>query len=396
MNSLQSEVKDFIAGIPVIDVDTHITEPHDLWTSRAPKHLKGRVPRVAPVNGVPMWVIDDIPFGFGVQTFSTVLKDKTKTTGMGFEGFQITDIHPAAYDVKARLETMDESGIWAQILYANILQFGGKNGAKIDPQVRLASTQIYNDAMAEIQEASGQRIFPMALLPWWDAKLSVAEAKRSRKMGLRGLNINSDPQGHGVPDLSDRSWDPLWEVCADLNLPINFHIGSSEQTVMWYNNQSWPSLAPDIKLAICSSILYLDNARVMANILLSGLLDRFPTLHFVSVESGIGWIPFLLEALDYQMTENAPESRRTMKLAPSEYFKRNMHACFWFERRDIGNTLAQVGVDNVMFETDFPHPTCLYPDPLAHGAATLAKLTKEDRYKILSGNAAKLYALPVP
>jgi predicted TIM-barrel fold metal-dependent hydrolase len=136
-------------------------------------------------------------------------------------------------------------------------------------------------------------------------------------MGLRGVNINSDPHGHpGVPDLATEHWNPLWETCAGLDLPINFHIGASDDSMAWFGSSFWPSEPEDVRFAIGSSMLFFGNARVMANILLSGILDRYPTLKFVSVESGIGWVPFLLETIEYQLSENA--AGRKYDLTPTE------------------------------------------------------------------------------
>jgi uncharacterized protein len=213
-------------------------------------------------------------------------------------------------------------------------------------------------------------------------------------MGLRGVNINSDPHNlPGTPDLTDKHWDRLWETCAGIDMPVNFHIGASDSAIAWYGTSFWPGQPQDIQFAIGSSMLFFGNARVMANILLSGILDRHPTIKFVSVESGVGWIPFLLETIEYQLAENA--AGRKFDLTPSEYFERNMWSSFWFERRNIADTIRQVGADKVMFETDFPHPTCLFPDPLGHAASGLAAMTPEVRRKVLSGNAAKLYNIPI-
>src|SRR5207237_460803 len=156
---------------------------------------------------------------------------------------QIEEVHPASYSVPERLELMDACGINAQILYSNILGFGGQHAVKVGDQLRLASVQIYNDAMAEIQAESGARIFPMALLPWWDVKLSVKEIERTSKLGLRGININSDPHffvtydGTNLPDLGQEYWNPMWEACEALDLPINFHIGASEHAMDFAGSQ---------------------------------------------------------------------------------------------------------------------------------------------------------------
>jgi hypothetical protein len=123
------------------------------------------------------------------------------------------------------------------------------------------------------------------------------------------------------------------------------------------------------------------------------MLDRHPTLKMVSVESGVGWIPFILEALDYEMSENAPKQLAQMSMLPSEYFRRNLYATFWFEKTNVPALIASVGEDSVLFETDFPHPTCLYPKPLDTVAEKMSTLTPSVQRKILGENAAKLYRL---
>ena len=216
-------------------------------------------------------------------------------------------------------------------------------------------------------------------------------------MGLRGININADPQkkrdanGSALPDLNNPAWDALWEICVDLNLPVNFHIGNSEDVTDWYGDQAWPSMDFERFGIIGSSMLFFNNSRVMANLLMGGLLDRFPELKFVSVESGVGWIPFLLESLDYQCTQVFERSK--LQRMPSDYFRTNIFACFWFERHDLSHMIKKVGVDNVLFETDFPHPTCLYP--IDNVEQAMKGLTSSEIQKVLSGNAAKLYNIEI-
>jgi uncharacterized protein len=118
----------------------------------------------------------------------------------------------------------------------------------------------------------------------------------------------------------------------------------------------------------------------------------------VSVESGIGWVPFILETMDYELIENAPDQAKALSKLPSEYFRSNWYATFWFENNqgDVQGLLDKVGDDRVLFETDFPHPTCLYPDSLSRAAEPLRAIEPAVRRKILSTNAATLYRIPVP
>lgn len=392
----QPQVK---SKIKVIDADTHLTEPHDMWLKRAPARFKDRVPQVKMLNGQRCWVIDgDKSIGTGAHPNSSVLKQGGKVRDLDtFLKLQFEDVHLGSSDVKERIKVMDEAGIYAQIVYPNILGFGGQASAKVDPELRLVSVQLYNDAMAELQEESGQRLFPMALLPWWDVKEAVKETERCANMGLRGININSDPHttrddnGDMIPDLGTEHWFPLWEVCEGRNIPVNFHIGASETAIDWMGQQGWPSLTRDLRSGISGAMIFFNNGKVVSNLIYSGILDRFKGLKFVSVESGIGWVPFLMEALDYQLAEIA-DTKGFEKL-PSEYFKSNFYACFWFEKKDVSDMLHKVGVDNCLFETDYPHPTSLYP--IDNLESRLASLTAEDRAKVLSLNAAKLYNIAV-
>jgi len=396
---------ELLRGIKVIDVDTHISEPWDMWTSRAPAKWRDRVPQMKKgADGKWLWTIDgDRSMGVG-SAASVVRADGGKADGVEFTDWQVDQVHPGCSRTKERLQFMDENGVWAQVIYPNVMGFAGQGrgqmGSKalppLDPELRLVSTRIYNDAMAEMQSESGDRLLPMALLPWWDIDLAVKEAERCVGMGMRGVNINSDPHTHGMQDLSGDYWTPLWELCSDKSLPVNFHIGASDSSMSWYGESPWPSLNPTKKLTIGGTMMFISNAKVLSNLIVSGLLERFPKLKFVSVESGLGWIPFILEALGYALRENGREGIADLSMSPLEYFRRQIYACFWFENSEVAHTIRQLGVDNCMFETDFPHPTCLHPNPLEFAREGMATLTDEERRKVFSLNAAKVYNLKLP
>jgi predicted TIM-barrel fold metal-dependent hydrolase len=381
--------------VKVIDADTHLTERHDLWTSRAPAGMKDRMPHVADVDGQATWVVEGAILG---RAGAGGVIDKQKVKGRSFEAlyeWTIDRIHEAAYDPVARLEVMDETGIWAQIIFPNVVGLGGQALAQAveDPALRILCVEIFNDARAELQAESDNRLLPMAIMPAWDVDACVREAQRAKTLGMRGVNITSDPQDQGAPDLASREWDPFWEACSGLQLPVHFHIGASLTTMTFFGEYPWASHNDDVKLAIGGTLLFIGNARIVVNVICSGMLERFPELKIVSVESGAGWIPFILEALDYEMAENAPKDRAALSLLPSEYFKRQIYATTWFERTNLPQLVAAVGEDNIMFETDFPHPTCLYPDPLGVAEENMRELSPTARSKILSLNATSLYQL---
>ncbi len=381
--------------VRVVDADTHFTEPHDLWTSRAPAAVKDRVPHVTEVDGSATWVVDGEVLG---RAGAGGVIDRNGVKGRSFEGlyeWEIEQAHAGAYDPVARLALLDDVGIYAQIIFPGVVGLGGQGLADVvkDESLRTTCTEIFNDFNAELQAGSGDRLLPMAILPAWNIEASVREARRAKSLGLRGVNLTSDTQDLGAPDLASPEWDPLWEVCSELELPVHFHIGASLTTMNYFGTYPWPSHDDDTKLAIGGTLLFIGNSRVVVNIICSGMLERFPDLKIVSVESGSGWIPFILEALDYEMAENAPMARARLPLTPTEYFQRQIYATTWFERTSLASIVAAVGEDNIMFETDYPHPTCLYPDPLKTAEENMRDLSTTAQRKILGENAAKLYHL---
>jgi predicted TIM-barrel fold metal-dependent hydrolase len=384
-------------GLSIIDVDAHLSEPHDLWTSRAPASLKERVPRVVRNGDRRAWVVDGNIQISTSSPSSVIRRDGEKSRGPEFFGWEIEDVHVASYDMKARVALLDRLGIYAQILYPNVAGFGSQNFMKVeDGALRQACARIYNDAMAEIQADCGGRILPMALMPWWNIEQSIEEVARAKSLGLKGIVMCSDPDSIGLPDLGADAWLPFWEACNDAELPVNFHIGASETSFNMFGRASWPSMGMRRRLALGSSALFIENSRVISNLLYSGIFERCKKLKIVSVESGIGWIPFVLESIDYEWRETGSQGEHALSMAPSEYFKKHVYGCFWFEKTAPTKLIDQVGEDNVLFETDFPHPTCLYPNVQEYIAEVSADWSEARKRKILQDNAASLYKIPLP
>lgn len=392
----QAPELDVLAGIKIIDADTHLSEPADLWTSRAPARYRDLVPQQRQINGRGRWVIGgDIDLG-GTGASSVVDPQGEKTYGVGWMKLDVSEVHAASSQIPARLAMMDRLGVYAQIMYPNLAGFGNQAFLRVqDPELRLLCAQIYNDAGAEHQEQSGQRIFTMALVPWWDIDAAVQEVRRCAAMGLRGVVTCSNPEDAGLADLSRPDWEPFFEACQELGMSINFHIGSSQREMDFYGKTSWPSHGNETRLALGSANLFMGNARVIGNLIYAGVAERFPGCKFVSVESGVGWVPFYLDALDYEMHETMPNDGKKLSLLPSEYYKRQFYSCFWFERTGLVGAIAALGAETVLFETDFPHPTCLYPNGRDHIRSSLAQLDDYTRRRVLQDNAAALYRIEV-
>jgi predicted TIM-barrel fold metal-dependent hydrolase len=380
-----------IEGVKVIDTDTHFTEPPDMWTSHAPAGMKGRMPFVKNVDGMDMWFLNDsLPAG---PLGPSVIDPKHGKLLGKISWPTFTEMHPSAYDVKARLEIMDRFGIWAQICYQN----GGPTNFSAlmrldDLEVRNAIIRIYNDAAAERQVASGQRLFQQAVLPLWDRNEMVREARRCvEDLKLTGFTLLDRPEQLGFPDFLQDFWTPLYEICNDKQVPIDFHLASGINGFEF----AWKSYGWETRMAVGSMLMYMGNASTIANWLYSGLFDRYPKLKIVSVESGMGWIPFVIESIEYQLDEMMPNDKKRLSRRPIEYFREHIYTCYWFETEGVKEYMDKIGYQNMMFETDFPHPTSLYPDVHKKIEDTLGHLDETVRNAVLRDNAAKLYHIQV-
>lgn len=274
-----------LSGIEVIDADTHLIETADLFTSRAPVAIKDRVPRVEDIDGQATWVMDGTILGPAYRG-GVIRRDGAKIeTDIAYSEWGLADIHAGGYDLEARLAVMDAAGISAQIAFPNNLGLGGQGVAKAssDHSLLTACVEIYNDYGAEVQERSANRILPMAIMPAWSVEHCVRETRRAHGMGMRGINITADPSDQGAPDLANTVWDPLWEACSELQMPVHFHIGNSDTTMNFYDSYSWGSTSQPVHWAIGGMMLFIGNARSLVNIIASGMLERHP-----GIEGGVG------------------------------------------------------------------------------------------------------------
>jgi uncharacterized protein len=387
-----------IEQIPVIDTDTHVVEPPDLWTSRLPASWGDLVPRVEwdETNAEQAWFIK----GQRVTSVASAAQ-------AGWPEYpplhppRWEDADPATWDADARLARMDEYGIHAQVLYPNVALFSSKLLQSVgDPAVMLGYITAYNDWQTEWSSAAPDRLLPMTSLPYWDLDATLAEIGRCANAGHRGVVFTQDPSYFGLPALTDRHWDPMWALAQERGLPVNFHIASGDLSLL-ESGGGHPDNGQHANYASMGVSFFLNNARAIAELTCGGICHRFPDLNFVSVESGIGWMPFALASLDWQWKNCGVHLEHPeYDLLPSEYFRRQIYGCFWFERDTALSALEQLGPDNVLYETDFPHPTSMSPGPataavapMEYLEATLGHLPATTLRKVLHDNAARIYHL---
>ncbi len=379
----------------VIDCDTHITEPPDVWTARLPAKYRDRAPTVVHDEkmGWDVWRIG--------ETQSMLTVGHTAVAGWP-EPFPsaprtMAEVPRAAYDAAARLAYMDSIGVWAMALYPNVGGFGNEAFLRLgDPGLMLACVEAYNDFQIDWISPDPRRFIPILATPFWDPLASAREIARSAARGHRGVLFTGEPQKYGFPSLADPHWDPLWAAAQDAGLPVSFHIGSGSLTEEFTpaNMKNYGTGALNAKTAVG---LFLENGKQLADLLFSGVLARFPELEVISVESGIGFIPFILEAADYTFEYSQVRRQRPVfEMKPSEYFRRQVYGCYFFEEYAPRNLIDQIGADRILFETDYPHPVCLYGNVREKIDAGLAGQEPEVRRRLLWENAARLYKVTEP
>jgi predicted TIM-barrel fold metal-dependent hydrolase len=379
----------------VIDADTHITEPPDTWVDRMSSKWGDAVPHIERIDGLDTWMI-------GGQRWA-----KPGNTCMaGFDGYlpdgpaTYEDMPKAAWDADARLQFMDSQGIRAQVLYPNIGGFGGGNWLSYgDPEYALEGVRAYNDFQTDFTSADPDRLIAITSLPFWDVEACVTEIERCLAAGHRGVNFCNQPEVYDQPPLWADHWDPIWSAVDDAGSTVNFHIGGGRigELIM-----SGIEMGFRANFARMSSMLFTGNLRCISDLIHGGVCHRFPTLRFVSVESGVGMIPGALEAFDWQWRNGGvAEEHPEFDLLPSEYFRRQIFGCFWYEEASAVAAVQQYP-DNMLFESDFPHPTCQHPgpktpavEPRDYVERVFGGLPDDVMGKVLGGNAAALYGVPV-
>jgi predicted TIM-barrel fold metal-dependent hydrolase len=256
--------------------------------------------------------------------------------------------------------------------------------------------RVYNDFLIEFSEPAPDRFIALCALPFWDIEASVKELDRAHSMGHRGVLFIGKPYKMGLPALEDDHWAPLFKEVQERNLSLNFHTGFSDYTEDEFVGQ----LGKDTTragYARSTALQQLGLAETLADLTTSQVCIKYPELKMVIVESGVGWMRYFLELLDWQWVNSGAQAEYPDRELPSFYFMRQIYGSFWFERESVSR-IADLYQDNLMFETDFPHPTSLSPGPISSSTtpremleASLGDLDESIKRKIMYDNAAALY-----
>jgi predicted TIM-barrel fold metal-dependent hydrolase len=279
-----------------------------------------------------------------------------------------------------RLADMDRDGVEASVIYGPIT--GLTPAAMRDAELRHACYRAYNDWAAEFNATDPRRLCVLAMLPADDPAAAAAEVARVAALGHRGVQL-----GHfeASTPIHDRVWEPLWAACAEAGLPLSFHLIGGTY-MLGLKLGSW-------EMAAFAAIAPMQLDEVLAAAVMGGILERHPRLIVVLGESGIGWVPYVLERLETEMDKYADRMRdHRPALRPTELFRRQVYVTFEEDRIGVG-LIPHIGADNVMWASDYPHPDSTFPHSRRAIEETFRDLDPAVTAKIVGETCGRLYRL---
>jgi predicted TIM-barrel fold metal-dependent hydrolase len=388
----------------IVSVDDHVIEPPQVWQERLPARYLDVAPRVErkrvknlAFNGTTytfdlaedgveadFWVYEDllIPHRRIIAAAGYSADERTLTP------IRYDDMRPGCYEQKARLEDMDVNWVEASLSFPTFPRFCGQTFLEAkDRELASLCVTAYNDWMVEEWSAgTGGRLVPLIIVPLWDPVAAAAEVRRNAARGVKALAFSEIPFHLGLPSIHDKEhWEPLWDACEETSTVVCMHIGSSSKM---------PATSPDAPASVQATLSFNNAMGSLSDFLFSGVLVRHPNLKLAYSEGQIGWLPYILERADDVWSQHRGWAfpREQVPEKPSTYYYRQVYGCFFRDQHGIAS-LDAIGVDNVTFETDYPHSDSTWPDTKAIAEEMFAGLDDETMYKIVRGNAIRMLGL---
>jgi predicted TIM-barrel fold metal-dependent hydrolase len=392
----------------VISADCHVDFcwlPSDLFIANASSALRERMPYVSDDSNGRRWATKrGANLGF-VNSMGGLGRHYVQGRNYRADRIAATALYEDGKrgirrltDPDLRLKDQDRDGVQAEVLYG----IAGVGARLNDTEVALEVMRIYNEWLADFCLTHPERFAGLGAIPNDPIDAAIAEVERVAKRGvLRGIDISNTAN---LKPLWDPYWNPLWEIVNATGLPLHFHLvgggNASDQIRKIQLLGADPTLAslpgaPDVNLHVAraafavnvtSSQLYMAN--VFTSMILGGVLERFPRIRLVLGESGVGWIPYVLWRMNAEWEEQFKDLPLTM--SPGDYWKRQCWATYQTDPIGI-KLLDELGVNNIMWGSDFPHPDGVWPDSQEYITRELGHLPSDIRRKVVCENAARLY-----
>ena len=368
-----------------VSAGDYVVEPPDLWTSRLPRERWGeRIPQVArQADGTQRWVFGGEVREPGCLVRAGALADERFDDPQTWE-----QVPEAAHSPAARLAAMDRDGVDVQVLYPGAAGHGAEAFASLeDPELEAACCAAYNDWLIETWGRQ-PRFVPQCVLPIASVEAARAELERSAGRGHRGAVMHPFPWHvrPDVPHVHDKAWDPLWAAIQAAEIPLCWPAGAGSRFML----DVYPGFEPPLRNAFESARRPISNAIAVASFLLGGIAERFPRLKVVFTSSSIDWIVFQLENSDWEWHQSQLHKENVP--LPSEVFHRQCFVTTWFERAGFAQREV-IGIENILWQSEFPLSTSTYPDSAESIERNLQALSAEERERVLYRNAAALYGI---
>ncbi len=370
----------------IISSDNHVFEPPDLWLSRIEPKFKDRAPRIHREADGDWWYCDGqkvlgTGFGFGgAQVGRRFDEAATLTHGDVFE-----NVRPGGYMPEEQIKDMDLDGVDVSILYPTT---GLQLYKMPDGELLTALFRIYNDWVAEFCQTSPKRLKGIAMLNIDDVRAGVADLEQRAQQGFVGAMIPVYPPEGSRYD--SPQYDLLWGAAQDLRMPLSLHLATNR----FGSGEGDGNRPGGGRIAISPNADFFVRVSI-ADMILTGVFERFPTLQVGAVEHELGWVPHFLRRLDYTYDQRGfgREGYRFKEdMLPSDYFHRNVF--LGFQEDELGIRLRElIGVDSLQWGSDYPHMESTFPRSQQVLEEILADCTEEEKAKIAGGNAARVYRL---
>lgn len=386
----------------IISVDDHVIEPPHVWQTWLPSALRDRGPKVVRDTYTIDWVDGNQVFrkgGDGPMTDWWMYEDLAWTHQMlnacaGYDESEwwmgpisYEQMRPGCYDPAARIADMERNHIEASLCFPTYPRFCGQLFAeRSDKDLALACVRAFNDWMVhEWAGDSGGRLVPLCIVPLWDPVAAAVEVRRNADRGVRAVAFSELPGKLGLPTIHDPDghWEPFFAACDETGTAIFMHIGSGS---------TWLTSSPDAPPAVTATLVFLTSTMALSDWLFSGVLARYPNLRICFAEGQIGWIPYVLERADNLWRKEIwGRDGNRLPEQPSSYMSQ-VYGCFY---DDLAGLAARdiIGIDQITFETDYPHQDSTWPHTLDTIRGFADRLDDTELHKILRGNAATLLGL---
>ncbi len=376
----------------VISADSHVSEPPHLWKKwLAPEFQKYAPKLVKDPDGGDAW-----QYGEGIAPAMSGLilvkrgrkyADKDyRWSGLTFEA-----ANQGAFYGEPRLKEQDEDGVDAELLYAPhraAVHFMAPGVSEI----ALAGVQAYNNwLMQEFCAVNPQRLIGLCLMPNAGIDAAVAELRRVRALGAKGISIMAWPSGGANLSPDD---DPFWAEAEKLGVPVSIHIrlAGKEGLVKGMANSGAMAASAVNPLVVMSTGALADAPKLMCELIFAGVFDRFPKLKFVFGEVNVGWVPALKELMDDHYNRDRHWTKTNLKKMPSEYWESNFAGTFIIDKFGVKHR-DEIGIDTMLWSTDYPHHRCDWLESQRIIDEHMVGVPADERAKMLAGNTVRIYGL---